>query len=142
MNKKTPAKTTAAKGAATKTPARKKAPASKPAPSKAEGHALKAASKASAVQDDTLDVPVGVDIAPAAATRAAKAPKPTKAEAAKALREQVLEDVLEALSSRLRVSVEDGDFTDPNRRTLKLLLGKKCISQTSFDVRGRREYEG
>ncbi len=54
----------------------------------------------------------------------------------------VLEEVLETLRTELRVSVEDGDFTDPNRRTLKLFLGKKCISQTSFDVRSRREYEG
>ncbi len=55
---------------------------------------------------------------------------------------ELLEAVLAALSSQLRVSVQDGDFTDPNRRTLKLFLGKTCVSSTSFDVTTRREYEG
>ncbi len=89
-------------------------------------------------QETVDDVPAASTEASVAPVSAAPAPRSASAEPAKSL----AEEIAEVLASQLRVSVEDGDFTDPNRRTLKLFLGKKCISQTSFDVRSRREYEG
>lgn len=54
----------------------------------------------------------------------------------------VRQEILDVLKESLRVQVEDGDFTDPNTRILKLYLDNKCISNTRFSVRSRREYEG
>ena len=50
--------------------------------------------------------------------------------------------VIEFLKENLSIEVDDGDFTDPNRRTIKLFLGKEEISRASFDVVQKREYEG
>ncbi len=47
---------------------------------------------------------------------------------------QVLED--------LTIEVEDGGFTDPNRREIKLRFRGKVISSDSFDIKQQREYEG
>lgn len=36
----------------------------------------------------------------------------------------------------------DGGFTDPNRRVIRLFLGKDEVARCSFDVVQKREYEG
>lgn len=64
-----------------------------------------------------------------------QAPEPPTARSAR-------QEILDVLKESLRVQVEDGDFTDPNTRILKLYLDNKCISSTRFSVRSRREYEG
>ena len=51
-------------------------------------------------------------------------------------------EILEVLKRSLRIEVKDGDFTDPNSRTIQVLFGKEVISSARFDVRSRREYEG
>lgn len=68
----------------------------------------------------------------------APAPEQATPEPAKTLRQELLELLKDSLSIR----VEDGDFTDPNTRRVKLYLDKECISSSSFSVRSRREYEG
>lgn len=52
--------------------------------------------------------------------------------------ERITENVLRDLS----LEVTNGDFTDPNNRTIILKLGTVEISRTYFDVRQQREYEG
>lgn len=69
---------------------------------------------------------------------AAEAATPAAAKPEKSLKQQVL-DILE---SSLRIEVEDGDFTSPNDRIIKVMLGRKCVTQARFNVNSRREYEG
>lgn len=42
----------------------------------------------------------------------------------------------------LRLNLERGGFTDPNRRTIALYLGDEKLTEVSFDVTQTREYEG
>jgi len=53
-----------------------------------------------------------------------------------------VERIVENVLSQLRVEVNGGGFTDPNSRTVKLMLGDREISQTWFDVVQMDEYEG
>lgn len=53
-----------------------------------------------------------------------------------------VERIIENVLGELKVVVINGDFTDPNRRTIKLMYGKKEISEASLDVSQRDEYEG
>lgn len=48
------------------------------------------------------------------------------------------DDILTDLS----ISVEQGEFTDPNTRVVKLLWRGKMISSDEFSVVQTREYEG
>lgn len=52
------------------------------------------------------------------------------------------EAVLEVLRAHLQIRVTSGGFTDPNSRTIKVLLGNKEVCSGSFDVSPRPEYEG
>jgi len=42
----------------------------------------------------------------------------------------------------LRIVIEQGAFTDPNDRIVKLKVGDETLSETSFSVVQRDEYEG
>lgn len=53
-----------------------------------------------------------------------------------------VERIVENVLSQLRVEVNRGDFTDPNSRTVKLMLGDRVISREYFDVVQTDEYEG
>jgi len=48
----------------------------------------------------------------------------------------------EILKNDLEIKVEEGGFTDPNGRSVILLLEGKEISRCSIDIKSRREYEG
>src|SRR5690606_14142157 len=61
-----------------------------------------------------------------------------KADAKEALRQEILD----ALKGTLHLKLSTGGFTDPNDRTVSLMLGDECLSQVSFSVRQSREYEG
>jgi hypothetical protein len=50
--------------------------------------------------------------------------------------------MFEYLSNNLRLELDEGGFTDPNNRRVKLMLCDKEISSVSFDVVQKREYEG
>lgn len=50
--------------------------------------------------------------------------------------------ITEQVISELSVSVKNGNFTDPNRRTIVLKHKDKVISETTFDVVQTGEYEG
>lgn len=52
--------------------------------------------------------------------------------------ERIIENVLSDLSIR----VKNGNFTDPNNRTVELSYKDKVISTAYFDVRQASEYEG
>lgn len=52
------------------------------------------------------------------------------------------EMVQQYLKDNLSIEVEDGDWTIPNHRSVKLILEGEVISATSFDVVQQREYEG
>jgi alpha-beta hydrolase superfamily lysophospholipase len=42
----------------------------------------------------------------------------------------------------LRIEVKDGDFTDPNNRTVVLMHGKTELARTWFNVVQKGEYDG
>jgi len=51
-------------------------------------------------------------------------------------------ELVEVLKQNLRIEVVEGNFTDPNKRTIKLMIGMEKISEADFDVVQKREYEG
>lgn len=53
-----------------------------------------------------------------------------------------VERIIENVLSDVSVVVVNGDFTNPNERTIKLMYGKKVISESSFDIVQTDEYEG
>jgi hypothetical protein len=55
---------------------------------------------------------------------------------------QIKDIVREMLEQQLELKLEEGGFTNPNQRTVKLMLYGKQISSISFDVVQKREYEG
>jgi hypothetical protein len=55
---------------------------------------------------------------------------------------EALEAMKSYLKDRLRIKLENGDFTDPNNRRIVLLLEDREIDAVSFSVRQTREYEG
>lgn len=81
-------------------------------------------------------------IAAALSATAPGMPGAPSASAAKAPSASLKAQMLALLKESLDLRVEDGDFTDPNRRTVKVLFDGKEVSRASFDVRSRREYEG
>lgn len=52
--------------------------------------------------------------------------------------ERIVENVLRDLS----IHVNNGDFTDPNKRTVLLMYKGKEIDRASFDIVQTDEYEG
>lgn len=46
------------------------------------------------------------------------------------------------LEKHLKLQLTRGNFTDPNNRTIQLVLKGEVISEVSFDVVQKREYEG
>jgi hypothetical protein len=53
-----------------------------------------------------------------------------------------VERITKNLLNQLRLEVDKDDWTMPNTRIVKLMLGQRVLSQTSFDVVQKREYEG
>lgn len=51
---------------------------------------------------------------------------------------RITEDVLRNLS----IEIKDGDFTNPNNRTVMLMYRNQEISRTWFDVVQKGEYDG
>jgi hypothetical protein len=51
-------------------------------------------------------------------------------------------ELVRFLQENLRFSVEGGGFTDPNNRTVKVTIGGAKVTEFSFDVVQRDEYEG
>lgn len=51
---------------------------------------------------------------------------------------ELIREQLEELS----LQVKDGDFTNPNQRSIKLKLGDAVLSYDSFDVVQKTEYDG
>ena len=52
------------------------------------------------------------------------------------------DDIKEFLKTHLQIKCTGGDFTNPNRRTISLVLDGEEISSASFDVVQQREYGG
>lgn len=52
-----------------------------------------------------------------------------------------VERIAEGVLSRLRLEVINGDFTNPNQRTILLKLDNIEIDRAYFDVIQKREYE-
>lgn len=48
----------------------------------------------------------------------------------------------EYLRQNLKLRVKRGHFTDPNDRTIELVLKGEVIDEVRFDVVQKREYEG
>lgn len=59
-----------------------------------------------------------------------------------AQREQLKRVLLPLLKDSLRIRVEPGDFVSPNDRTVKLFFDGEFLTECTFDIRARREYEG
>lgn len=57
------------------------------------------------------------------------------------IREDV-ERIVRGVLSKLEVKVDGGYFTNPNSRTISLVLDGEVISRTEIDIRQRSEYEG
>lgn len=53
-----------------------------------------------------------------------------------------VERIVETMLSSLTIEVKNGDFTDPNNRTVVLKYKGTELSRTYFDVVQKREYEG
>lgn len=53
-----------------------------------------------------------------------------------------VERIAEELIRKLSLEVESPDWTDPNNRTIVLKLGDRKITDVSFNVVQKREYEG
>ena len=53
-----------------------------------------------------------------------------------------VERIVENVLKELRIDVTNCDFTNPNGRRVKLMLGDTVISDEYLDVTPRREYEG
>jgi len=53
-----------------------------------------------------------------------------------------VECIIENVLSELTIEVWGGYFTEPNERIVKLKLGDRVLSETSFNVVERPEYEG
>jgi hypothetical protein len=56
--------------------------------------------------------------------------------------ERIIAVCREMLEKDLNIEVEEGGFTDPNGRTIKLILHGKQIASCSINIKSRREYEG
>lgn len=52
------------------------------------------------------------------------------------------EGVADYLRTHLKMRIKRGHFTDPNNRTIELVLEDEVIDEVSFDVVQKREYEG
>ncbi len=50
--------------------------------------------------------------------------------------------ITESILSELRITVTDGDFTDPNSRVVTLYHGDRVLSYDYFDVSQQDEYGG
>lgn len=55
---------------------------------------------------------------------------------------QDVERIIENAFKELELDVKDGDFTNPNKRTIVLKYKGNAIASTWFDVVQTREYEG
>lgn len=53
-----------------------------------------------------------------------------------------VERITENVISQLTIEIKDGDWTNPNSRTIILKLGDRVLSQDYFDVVQKGEYEG
>lgn len=53
-----------------------------------------------------------------------------------------VERIVEAMLMDLTIEVKDGNFTDPNSRTVILMHGKKELARAWFDVVQKSEYDG
>lgn len=53
-----------------------------------------------------------------------------------------VERIVETMLMDLSIEVKEGNFTDPNSRTLVLMHGKKELARTWFSVVQTSEYEG
>jgi hypothetical protein len=53
-----------------------------------------------------------------------------------------VERIVETVLSDLSIEVKDGDFTNPNSRTVILKYKNTELSRTWFDVVQKSEYEG
>lgn len=53
-----------------------------------------------------------------------------------------IERITKNLLNQLHLEVDRDDWTMPNTRVIKLMLGTRVLSQASFDVVQKREYEG
>ena len=53
-----------------------------------------------------------------------------------------VERIVENILRDLTIEVKDGDFTNPNSRTVILKLGDRELSRDWFDVVQQNEYEG
>lgn len=53
-----------------------------------------------------------------------------------------VERIIENVISNLSIEVADGDFTDPNKRTITLRHNSKVISEAYLNVVQKQEYEG
>jgi hypothetical protein len=47
----------------------------------------------------------------------------------------------DALKKRLKITVENGDFTDPNERHVKVFFGYHEVAKCSFNVKQKAEYD-
>lgn len=53
-----------------------------------------------------------------------------------------VERITENLINELTIVVTNGPWTNPNERVVKLMFKDRVISETSFDVVQKDEYEG
>jgi hypothetical protein len=67
-------------------------------------------------------------------------PEPTAEELQ--AREALKAVLLPLLKDSLRIEVDNGHFTSPNERTVRVFFDKVCLTEASFDVSSRPEYEG
>lgn len=58
------------------------------------------------------------------------------------LNREDVERIVENVLSQLVLDVQDGDFTQPNSRTIILRHGDRIITRAYFDVVQTREYDG
>jgi hypothetical protein len=53
-----------------------------------------------------------------------------------------VERIIENTLRELTIDVTDGDWTNPNSRTVELKYQNRVISTAYFNVKERRDYEG
>lgn len=51
-------------------------------------------------------------------------------------------ELIELLKENLKFEVQNGHFTDPNKRELRLWFGEELITSVEIDIKERPEYEG